>query len=211
MAKSRKAKAVASTREQELTNRIEAIQREIDDTTQKITPLERQRSALHNRQDALQAELDGLRIAQYPNDIARMICKEGARSSDLMYKTTQKWAWERDMYAGGVWSDTGERILSVKLDYKMPIDKVLAAIQETVPWYTPHPDGMVWYDIFEHTLARHGSYYLHVKPNADFKIAHISRTGYDDKTVKSGTLAECLDYIAKNLYYEKEGAEDDEF
>jgi len=136
-----------------------------------------------------------------------LLAPDGEGSAPI-YKARQEAAKKIGLLCSSYWTKTNQPCLSVMLTYgsQESLDKTLAAIKIVAPHMIPI-DGLLWFQIFEHTLSAAGSYYLKVKP--DLSRAEIYRGSY--QRIGEWPLEHALRYIQKNHWYDGKRSYDDTF
>lgn len=108
------------------------------------------------------------------------------------------------LYAGmGIWADTNQRTLSIKLDRSRPLEEQQGAVA-ALPYLRANGEGVRRLDILEYTLSQHASYHLEIRGEDDFTV---KRNWSDEATFT--TLEQALEYIYLHHPYRRLTAEEE--
>lgn len=102
---------------------------------------------------------------------------------------------------GGYWPDTYQKVVKFML-YRSDDEhtkKVHDGIMTVLPYIRTGENGLKMFDIFEHTLSAHCTYYLGYDPEKNTWLITSHRNTRDQETED---LMKVLKYIQKYLYYE---------
>lgn len=106
----------------------------------------------------------------------------------------------------GLWGDTRQRVLSIKLNQNRPLEDQLGTVA-ALPLIRPNVEGVRRFSIFEHTLSEHGSYTLECRSNGSFVIVKSTYGTARDKASFSD-LKTALALIYQAHPYQLRGEED---
>jgi hypothetical protein len=197
-----------SEKQLELQSKIEKIQKEREELFAKKEPIDRRLVATSKLINRYQEQIVKLQIEEEGGITTPLMLSRDGLNSTAVHKARFKWAFDNDLYASGYWPDTDQSAFKIMLRYQRPIDTALKAINELLPHYKPQKDGKVWFEIFDHGLNEQYSFMLKARP--DGSGAEIFRQRGSEKVIKSGSLADCLTYIAKYLYYGEKSESEEE-
>jgi hypothetical protein len=125
-------------------------------------------------------------------------------------------AWLKQYYlrASGYFPDTNQSAVQIMLyskDGDAVLEKMAEGIQLLLPAIKPikeigHDEGIILFDIFEHTLSEHGSWTMAY--DVKDRIWHIRRNRFDERMYAK--LIDALRSIRERHYYDK-GERPEEF
>lgn len=117
----------------------------------------------------------------------------------LRRELLKKWGFSANSY----FVDSSQACIRISLykDDDKWTQLAFEGISFLLPYLKPLKDGRKCFDIFEHTLSYHASYYLKITEEGDYQV--VTHRDYRPPEFSSKDLMETLQYIQKNLYYEK--------
>jgi hypothetical protein len=199
----------------------------MDDLDQRIAALEGERRAIQRdigpKQERLMQIHETLRPLQELKSrawlkemgetpdwplIIRVLAGNSPLSSVALIRYTEKHLEPFCMRHSGYWSETQEACFQVMLTKGAPetIRKAVEGVRYFTPLMTAHPDGFVWFRIFEHTLSAGAVYELKVKPD----LSHIT-VGSRWRTEEFTDLEKAVVYIHDHHWYDRaDGRSSDE-
>lgn len=103
---------------------------------------------------------------------------------------------------GCFWPDINQSSVRISAMKKEPLEDHVKDFMVWFPLVKEDKEGVKKFQIFEKSLSRNESYYLHIKGD-NAKI--ISNSGYCDTKhlAEFNVIEEAIDYIRKNLYWQK--------
>jgi hypothetical protein len=154
----------------------------------------------HGELEKIAKQIDKLKFKNMGDAVDWKLLLEPGEGSQVRYDRRQQEISKIGLHCMGMWTTTNQASIAVKLTHgdKASFDRTLAAIKTIAPYIIPHDDGLLWFQIFEHTLSAGGSFYLKCTP--DLKCAHIGSTYRS--ILRTRTLSDALRYIQENLWYD---------
>ncbi len=120
--------------------------------------------------------------------------------------------------SGGSLEATNQAVVQIGMyrDDKGQVDKVIKGLKEILPHLMPSDIGkeygvdfpVIYVDIIEKTLSRHGIYALFVKPDGKTGAVSMMRYHHGSMETKFMPLKKILNYIQKEVWYEKSSGPD---
>jgi hypothetical protein len=177
---------------------IQPKQKRLSEIYEKLRPLQERKKAL--LVEAM--ELDS--VVDWPM-IIRALADNNLSSSGLLRYADKHLRNTFDMTHSGYWSDTQEANFQLTLRQTAEsLQKNTTGVKYFATIRKPHPDGWIYFGIFEYTLSAGGSFKLLVKP--DLSAAKLVCTTYGhEKVLQEFTSVDAaVIYIQDNHPYDRE-------
>lgn len=194
---------------EELEARVAQLESDREALFRKRKPIDDALSANYYQLEKAQEQLGKLLVAEMAApDWPTLLLAEG-RGGQAMYKHASSTFYEMGFYKSGYYPETGQVALKIMITHGKPetIARTREGIATLAPHIIPHKDGMIRFEIFEHTLCQFGVHSLLVAP--DLSSATVTSTSrYKSSPAFSGSLDDALKYIHDNHWYD--GRDSDE-
>jgi len=188
--------------------KIENLETEIDDIYSKLTPLQKAATAKNTKLRTLREKRDEIilsnRIDSGEVDLDLILC--GDPETKAMYNEKEKQLRQLYLISSGYFPETGQSCIQIALtrgDTKYT-EKVYRSLKLVVPhlkkFKTNNLGDRVILDIFEHTCSEFASYKLYLdEPSVDSPCCIVTNGRREGKRFKD--LREALTYIQKEHWY----------
>ncbi len=115
------------------------------------------------------------------------------------YDAFRKWFQEnyhqKGLYPSGVWTETQQAAIQIKLDQNFPLEEQMG-ILDFLPHVKPNKEGAKLFGIFEHTCSEYAVWQLEIHP----KVVKLIRSRTLDREFK--TLNDAVKHIYQFHPYE---------
>lgn len=180
-----------------------------------LRPLQKEAERLYDERHQVIEKISALLIAGMGDAPDWPLLLDARQDGYALHKRFGELIYERGGWHDGMWPDTRQRAVKLMLTKGDPasLHKTHDLIEELLPHYRPHADGLVWFGIFDSDLGARGVWDLRVQ-SVDPGVAKalIHRTYYGRETVeREGTLGEMIEHIQETLWYSRaDGKEEDD-
>jgi hypothetical protein len=172
----------------------------------KISPLQAEVLALHDKLRDLQSEKNRLLIKSWKEPdwayLIKALASDDMNSRELLHYADKELRERYDMYHSCYWADTNEANFQVKVERNDESErKNLEGVKFFTRLMTPHKEigeehELVWFGLFEHSLSSGGSYKLRVSKD----LSHVSLGKRFGKTTFP-SLESAIEYIRRFHWY----------
>lgn len=192
---------------QELNTEISNLEKEIADIVVELSPLQTKLFKKRELLSDLVEERDrNLYKNRNPEEIDIELVLDGNPRSTAKHREQSRQLQRLGLVGGGYYPETGQTAITVRLTKNKDefTEKAYKGLCILLPHLKPYQKDSksIRINIFEHTLSKHTSYSLHILgnfPDAKCEIRTFNRFVQQS----FNNLKDALDYIQKNLYYQK--------